>query len=188
MSRKEDRELFSAMVYAGNTPKQIAIDLGISRQAVSHRALAMGLRDRLRENKPVPKRTPHPMPESNVAPIDARLKGARRAFNAQRRGAARRGIGWELSFDQWWSIWEPHYDRRGARKGCLVMCRTGDVGPYAVGNVRIATPKENLQEAALERLTRRGRKGASRSRGVLVAETIFDRNGVFREYTEQESN
>lgn len=138
---KIDGAAFAAMVHAGNTPKQIAIDAGMSRQAVSLRALSLGLRDRLRENKPVPKGR-HGLPMEVI-----------KAFQVQRSGAKARGIGWQLSFAQWWSLWEADYERRGTGGDCLVMCRTGDKGPYAVGNVRIATVKENAQERSLNRLT-----------------------------------
>ena len=58
-----------------------------------------------------------------------------------------RNIGFELTFDEWWAIWEPHYANRGVESGNAVMCRTGDSGPYAVGNVRIDTHSGNTREA-----------------------------------------
>lgn len=69
------------------------------------------------------------------------------AFRAQRNNAARRGIGWELTAWQWWTIWQQsgHWEHRGRGQG-YVMCRNGDTGPYAVGNVFIATAAENSSE------------------------------------------
>jgi hypothetical protein len=66
------------------------------------------------------------------------------AFKDQLRCAARRGIGWELTFEQWWALWEEsgHWLERGKGQG-YCMCRNGDVGPYAVGNVSIALSREN---------------------------------------------
>jgi len=67
------------------------------------------------------------------------------AFRQQRQSAKTRGIGWELSLWQWWSIWQTsgHWEQRGRGQG-YVMCRKGDIGPYAVGNVFIATARENI--------------------------------------------
>lgn len=66
------------------------------------------------------------------------------AFCRQRMNAAKREIGWELNLWQWWSIWQQsgHWVERGRGQG-YVMCRAGDVGPYAIDNVFIATAREN---------------------------------------------
>jgi hypothetical protein len=67
-----------------------------------------------------------------------------RCYAAQRQNAAKRGIGWELNLWQWWSIWQQSgkWSQRGRGNG-FMMCRTNDVGPYAIGNVYIATGCEN---------------------------------------------
>lgn len=67
-----------------------------------------------------------------------------RAYAMQRRNAISREIGWELSLWQWWSIWQQSgkWHLRGRGNGYM-MCRTNDVGPYAVGNVFIANGCEN---------------------------------------------
>ena len=72
------------------------------------------------------------------------LKKPTRAWNAQRRNAANRSIAWELNLWQWWSIWQQSgkWSERGRGSGYM-MCRFNDVGPYAVGNVYIATGCEN---------------------------------------------
>lgn len=68
-----------------------------------------------------------------------------RAFNAQKKGAAIRGIGWELTVWEWWTIWleSGRWHARGRGAGYM-MCRKGDLGPYAVGNVFIASGIENV--------------------------------------------
>lgn len=70
-------------------------------------------------------------------------------FHVQKSGAKRRGIAWELTFSQWWSIWQEsgHWEKRGRGAGTYVMCRNGDIGPYAVGNVFIALNAENTSSA-----------------------------------------
>lgn len=69
-----------------------------------------------------------------------------RAFASQANGAWLRGIGWELSFAQWWTIWEQYYHLRGTGKNGLCMGREGDEGPYAVGNVYLTTNLGNLRD------------------------------------------
>jgi hypothetical protein len=67
---------------------------------------------------------------------------------AQHRASAReRGIAFDLTFEEWWEIWEPHFAKRGVSSGAMQMCRNGDVGAYAPGNVRIASHAENCDEA-----------------------------------------
>lgn len=70
-----------------------------------------------------------------------------RCFQAQRGNAGRRGIGWELNLFQWWTIWQKsgHWTDRGPGQG-YVMCRQGDEGPYAIGNVFIAPGIINCSE------------------------------------------
>jgi hypothetical protein len=76
------------------------------------------------------------------------MTSIRHKFLVQRNKAAERGIVWRLSYEQWFDIWEKsgHLHERGKRRGEYVMCRYGDTGPYAVGNVRIATVTENQNE------------------------------------------
>jgi DNA-binding CsgD family transcriptional regulator len=75
-------------------------------------------------------------------------KAPMRAFLNQKGSAAGRGIGWELTFWQWWTIWSEsgRWAQRGRGQG-YVMCRKGDKGPYADGNVFIATAIENISSS-----------------------------------------
>lgn len=76
-----------------------------------------------------------------------------RRFIEQRRNAKTRGIGWELTFWQWWSIWQQsgHWHERGRGQG-YVMCRLNDVGPYSEDNVFIATAADNSSNSIWRRL------------------------------------
>jgi len=66
-----------------------------------------------------------------------------------------RGIGWELSFEQWLEFWGDDIDRRGSGANDLQMQRPCDTGPYAVGNIRKGTPKQNsITCGAMSRLRR----------------------------------
>jgi hypothetical protein len=72
----------------------------------------------------------------------------RSIFKIQRNTARARGIGWELTLWQWWSIWQQsgHWEERGNGSSGYGMCRLNDVGPYAADNVYIATNRENMQD------------------------------------------
>jgi hypothetical protein len=66
------------------------------------------------------------------------------AFSEQRKNAKSRGIDWEITFYDWWKVWEQsgHWEERGRGNG-YCMCRIKDSGPYAIGNVYIATGAQN---------------------------------------------
>jgi hypothetical protein len=72
------------------------------------------------------------------------------ACRKQGRQAIRRGIAWELTFDQWLSVWTESgkLHLRGQGAGKYVMSRRGDSGAYALGNVYIQLGSENNREAA----------------------------------------
>lgn len=75
------------------------------------------------------------------------------AHGQHRRDSARRGIGFNLSFQAWYSIWltSGHLNERGRLKGQYVMARHGDKGPYEIGNVKIILCEENHSEGNLGR-------------------------------------
>lgn len=69
-------------------------------------------------------------------------------YSKHKQNAARRGVEFLLSFDQWLGLWKKSgkWNKRGNRKGCFCMARHGDEGPYALGNVRIETWSGNTAE------------------------------------------
>lgn len=69
-----------------------------------------------------------------------------KAFTSHRASAEARGIPFRFTFAEWWSVWAPHWARRHLDNLC--MCRKGDTGDYAVGNVYIATSAQNLAHLA----------------------------------------
>jgi hypothetical protein len=72
-------------------------------------------------------------------------------------GAKRRGIAFELTFEEWWKIWETsgHFGERGRGADEYQMARHNDLGPYTVDNVKIITTRQNAAEV-------QGRKGRKR--------------------------
>jgi len=80
---------------------------------------------------------------------------------AQKAAAKRRGIIFELTFEEWLEIWEAsgHFEERGRGANQYQMARHNDLGPYAIGNVMIITASQNATEVK----GRKGRKCPPRS-------------------------
>lgn len=81
------------------------------------------------------------------------------AYADQRRNARRRGIRFDLSFDDWFAVWvsSGHLAERGRTRGKpYVMARFGDCGPYAVGNIKIIRLRENLSEETARQRHKQG--------------------------------
>jgi hypothetical protein len=57
-------------------------------------------------------------------------------------------IQWNLSFNDWLSIWinSGKLNLRGRKKGQYCMSRLNDIGPYSVDNVLIKSCQENIIE------------------------------------------
>lgn len=70
----------------------------------------------------------------------------RKKYAQHKANAQRRGIEFDITFEEWWAIWEPRYAERGPYRGQLGMCRTRDEGAYRPGNVRLDTPRNNSRE------------------------------------------
>lgn len=80
--------------------------------------------------------------------LQAELAGAPNPFEKfrqQQYTAAKRGIEWEMTFLEWWGLWEPYFLQRGHNGHGLEMCRIGDKGPYKIGNVFLASGLENRE-------------------------------------------
>lgn len=79
------------------------------------------------------------------------LRKLRIAFSGQRSQAKHRGIEFLFTFEQWFQIWvdSGHLHERGCKKGCYVMARIGDRGPYSIENVEIITQDDNHRQASV---------------------------------------
>jgi hypothetical protein len=73
------------------------------------------------------------------------MKENKLKFWSQRTKANHRGIEFNLTFEQWWDIWQQSgkWEQRGCRRGQYVMSRYNDAGAYEVGNVFIQTCTDN---------------------------------------------
>lgn len=85
---------------------------------------------------------------------DLGLRDPFKAFNAQMHAAARRRIEWKLTFEEWWAFWVDHYDQRGQGPERYCMARKGDTGPYAKGNIYLATNRQNMVDAVVNARSR----------------------------------
>jgi hypothetical protein len=72
----------------------------------------------------------------------------RNGYFSQQYSAARRGIEFLLSFEEWLDIWRSSgkLSKRGRGKGKYCMARLGDRGPYKVGNVEIILDEKNKSD------------------------------------------
>jgi len=88
-------------------------------------------------------------PIGNVYSRPARLlsfvdiEKARTAYYSQMSHAKARGIGWEITFQEWLDWWGEDLDRRGRGKDQLSMQRIRDRGPYKLGNIEKGYPRDN---------------------------------------------
>ena len=69
-------------------------------------------------------------------------------YKSQKATAKQRGIGFNLTYEEWLNIWES--SGKLDQYGYYVMSRVGDTGPYEVGNVFIQKRSENSKEPSLE--------------------------------------
>lgn len=74
-----------------------------------------------------------------------RIAKLRNDFAVQKWRAARRGIKFLMTFEEWLEVWEQSGKLmlRGRGRGKYCMARFGDKGPYKVGNVEIITHEKN---------------------------------------------
>lgn len=102
-----------------------------------------------------------------------------RAFTQHRLNAGDRGIDFLFTFDEWCDWWETddRWANRGTRKGCFVMARKNDCGPYSFTNVYCATVEQNAKD-------RRGRENHWRADDDELAKGVITPKGVFVNFHE----
>jgi len=82
-------------------------------------------------------------------------KHLRNAYLSQKHTSAKRGIEFNLTWQEWitWWIDTGHIRERGKGKGKYVMARPGDKGPYSLKNIKCITQEQNATEAHLGKAT-----------------------------------
>jgi hypothetical protein len=76
-----------------------------------------------------------------------------KAYRTQKSHAKKRGIGFYLTFDEWYATWERSgkLAERGRLSNQYCMARFGDVGFYIINNVEIKTNNLNCTEGSTGR-------------------------------------
>lgn len=77
------------------------------------------------------------------------MEPLRLAWHRQKESAKKRGIGFDISFDDWLDVWNQSgkLHLRGKKAGCYCMMRRNDMGAYVKDNVTIGAVSENIREA-----------------------------------------
>jgi len=108
-----------------------------------------------------------------------------REYHNQRAQAIIRRIDWNFTFDEWLKFWldSGHYEERGLGKLQYCMARFGDIGPYALDNVRIVTTQQNRDEcenyrAPNRRLTDENIREIRQLEGQIPRKEIAERFGI----------
>jgi hypothetical protein len=108
--------------------------------------MAKYIRTYYEKNKDKIKETEKARYHKNPAPAKERSRAAagtpKCAYWGKRANAKKRGIEFLLTFEEWWELWEPHWDNRGGK----MLCRIKEPGPYAKDNVYIGDAKSNAAD------------------------------------------
>lgn len=160
----------------GKTMQEIAGEYGISRERVRQRLASLGLdaldggsavrrfvswhekadaesaKEREREQKFFAR---YAMSRADMDEITTQAgvtishrRHPARLWSRQKLQARKRGIEWQMTFADWWRIWQQsgHWEERGRGNG-YCMARWADDGPYSVDNVYICTIGQNFSDS-----------------------------------------
>jgi len=163
--KRRDRK-FIKLFKSGKTLAEIGIEFSVTREYVRQRLKANKIRrdqggqtlkifvkisDRLKNHSHKSSRISHyyGCVEEFIELLGGRKGWPACAFKDQKYNAKVRKIEWELTFPEWWRIWQDSgkWEQRGLGSGKYVMSRVCDTGPYSIDNVRIITHNENAKEA-----------------------------------------
>lgn len=99
-------------------------------------------------------------------------------FVCQRKNARHRKVKWDISFNDWWRIWQEsgHYEKYGRGHGKYCMARWGDSGPYSKDNVKIIASDDNNSEANKKNDLPRG---VSKRKNTFFAQTMINKKSVY---------
>jgi len=98
------------------------------------------------------------------------MTNAKTKYTTHKSNAKRRGIEFNLTFEQWFDIWEKSgkWDERGRGANKYCMCRVGDTGSYSVNNVFIGQGKHNVSDGNIGKIdseeTKRRKSQAAKGR------------------------
>jgi hypothetical protein len=100
-------------------------------------------------------------------------KKLKAAFSQQKRNAKQRNVDFNLTFEQWLSVWESsgHINERGRFKHQYCMGRINDVGPYEIGNVEIVTNHKNSSMAMPNCVNHKWKNDEGVKRGKKISDS-----------------
>ena len=95
-------------------------------------------------------------------------------FANAKRHAINRNVDWQLTLQDWHNWWQNtgHYHERGPFKDQYCMARYGDIGPYALDNIKCITNSENVKEARLHTKYYSGSKNGN-SKGCKCENVLY---------------
>ena len=103
-------------------------------------------------------------------------------FMTHRRNAKKRNIEFALTYEEWLNIWQQSgkLEYKGRTKGSYNMCRYGDIGPYAVGNVYIDKAEVNAGLATLgkPKSIEQKLKMSKAQKGIKKTKTAIKNNAI----------
>ena len=79
----------------------------------------------------------------------------KQAYYDHRARAKKRNIEFDMTFEEWWSLWKPFWHLRGRKPNEYCMARLGDLGSYRFDNVKIITNIENAKETWTNNMNRK---------------------------------
>ena len=146
MAASERWEKMSEMDRTGLSMSEIGGVFGISRQRVQAllKRLGVSRADGGFDLKKAEEYGFSSLPELHSY-LD-RYTGCCEKYRRQRQNASMRGVEWGFNLKLWLDAWGDQWCQRGRGGESLVMCRIGDVGPYAPGNVFIASCGQNSSD------------------------------------------
>lgn len=163
---KTEHEKILSLYQSGKTYQEIADIYGVTRQAIGKIASNHGMtrndggasleyRRRAKEKKAARdakclEKYGYTYDEYKKI-VESRCNQPAIAFRSQKYRARARGIEWNMSFSEWWEIWQESgcWELRGREYGNYCMARFNDSGPYEVGNVEIVSVTQNIRETRL---------------------------------------
>lgn len=147
----------------GETLQEIGNDYNITKQRVQHilsrefniRGTDGGVSERARKVAQAREERSH-MKKYGMLPAEFKLVQQNQdsagispwtRYIHQRNHAKHRNIEWNITFTEWWTVWEQSgkWSERGVGHG-YCMARYNDTGAYKINNVSIITGDENSSE------------------------------------------
>ena len=101
-------------------------------------------------------------------------KLARHKFGWQRSSAKKRGILWQLTFEQWYHWWlsngiDKNLDQQPMHANKLCMCRYNDSGAYTLSNIYCDTNSNNVRT---QNKLRHGQKQVHTPGGIFASRNL----------------